>query len=245
MSPAPEVEIRSLRSAEDYRACLDLQRETWGSSFSEAVPASILKVSQRIGGIAAGAFDGDGALLGFVFGLTGVEGGRLVHWSDMLAVRRSHRGMGLGRRLKEFQRQALAPLGVEIVYWSYDPLEARNAHLNLERLGAAVTEYVVDMYAESDSELHHGLGTDRLVVAWPITGAAAQRDPDPELRIEVPWDIQAVKTHAPAEAVAWRARTRDAFLDAFRRGYRVVGFERDTLRRRGCYLLARDVSATG
>src|SRR5947209_17970295 len=99
------IEIRPLATREELQACVDLQESTWGADFSDLVPASILKVSQRVGGIALGAFDKSADLLGFVFGLTGVERGRVVHWSDMLAVRPAARDMGLGRRLKERQRE--------------------------------------------------------------------------------------------------------------------------------------------
>src|SRR5690606_28979184 len=106
-----------------------------------------------------------------VFGLTGLEHGRLVHWSHMLAVRPEWRDLGVGTRLKAYQREAVARLGVEVIYWSFDPLMARNAHLNLNRLGARVAEYVEDMYGATGSTLHAGLGTDRLVVVWPALGA--------------------------------------------------------------------------
>jgi predicted GNAT superfamily acetyltransferase len=181
---SPSIEIRPLRTQAELRACAELQRETWGADFSESVPPSILRVCQRIGGIAAGAFDERGLLLGFVFGLSGIEAGRPVHWSDMLAVRRDARGLGLGRRLKEYQRDVLRGLGVETIFWSFDPLEARNAHLNVERLCVEVVEYVEDMYGDSDSELHRGLGTDRLVVAWRIGGQpdpVASPAPDPPI----------------------------------------------------------------
>jgi chorismate synthase len=166
--PAESVEIRPLRSHEEYLECVRLQRETWGERFTDVVPATILKVNQRISGVTAGAFDRGGRMLGFVFGMTGVENGIPVHWSDMLAVRPDARGMGLGQRLKEYQREVLLPIGVRTIYWTYDPLVARNAHLNLNRLGADAAEYVPDMYGETDSELHRGLGTDRFVVAWRI-----------------------------------------------------------------------------
>ncbi|HEX5437183.1 MAG TPA: hypothetical protein VFW98_08485 [Gemmatimonadaceae bacterium] len=104
--------------------------------------------------------------------MTGIEAGQLVHWSDMLAVRPELRDHGIGRRLKEFQRDALRTLGVTRIYWTFDPLVARNAHLNINRLGVEITEYAADMYgSETDSALHRGLGTDRFIAAWAITDA--------------------------------------------------------------------------
>src|ERR1043165_3579048 len=161
------IEIRPLATHDELVACVALQRETWGEHFSDAVPVSILKVSQRIGGVAAGAFDDKGQLLGFVFGLTGVERGRIVHWSDMLAVRPEARNLGLGRRLKEYQRHVVRELGGVVIYWTFDPLIARNAHLNFNRLGVWLADYVEDMYGTTDSVLHGGMPTDRLIVAWP------------------------------------------------------------------------------
>ena len=169
---AAELEIRPLRTQEELHACVALQRETWGNEFTDVVPASILKVSRRIGGVTAGAFDQHDRLLGFVFGLTGVENGRIVHWSDMLAVRPEARNLGLGRRLKDFQRRAVQALGGEVIYWTYDPLVARNAHLNFNVFGVRIAEYVEDMYGETESPLHKGIGTDRFIVAWPVADAA-------------------------------------------------------------------------
>ncbi len=171
------IEIRPLATHDELAACIDLQQEIWGEGFSDQVPSSILKVTQRIGGVAAGAFDAEGTLVGFVFGLTGIERGRIVHWSDMLGVRHSARNLGLGRRLKMYQRDVVRELGAELIYWTFDPLIARNAHLNFNRLGAHVAEYVEDMYGVTGSSLHGGLPTDRLVVAWPT------RDDDVNARL--------------------------------------------------------------
>lgn len=180
-SPAPSsgdgVSFRRLESAADYDACVELQRATWGRDFGEVVPASILKINQKVGGVSAGAFAADGRMLGFVYGQSGLQGDppRRVHWSHMLAVDPEARDLGLGTRLKLYQRELLLPLGVEEIQWTYDPLEARNAHLNLNRLGAEVDEYVEDMYAnEMGSELARGIGTDRFIVAWRIQSARVE-----------------------------------------------------------------------
>lgn len=162
-----DLVVRRLSTHEEFEACVTLQRQIWGDDYNDRVPAAILKISQRVGGITAGAFDASGRLAGFVYGLTGVERGRLVHWSHMLAVHEDFRNRGVGRRLKEFQRAEVRGAGVEVIYWTYDPLMARNAHFNLNRLGARVVEYVPDMYASTGSPLHIS-GTDRFVVAWSV-----------------------------------------------------------------------------
>ena len=172
---APPPIIRSFASRADYDACVRLQRETWGEDFVDAVPATILMVSQRVGGVSAGAFDADGRLLGFVFGISGIRDGELAHWSDMLAVRPEARGAGLGKRLKHFQRDQLLARGIRRMLWTYDPLVARNANLNLNSLGARPVEYVVNMYGDTRSALHAGLDTDRFIVEWRLDQRAPVR----------------------------------------------------------------------
>jgi chorismate synthase len=158
--------IRPLAGYDEFRACVALQQEVWGRDFSERVPVAILRASQRLGGVVAGSFSEGGELDGFVFGMTGIEEGEPVHWSDMLAVRPGLRGSGLGRQLKLYQRAVLLERGVRKVYWTFDPLESGNAWLNLERLGVVAHEYIEDAYGASDSPLHEGIGTDRLVALW-------------------------------------------------------------------------------
>jgi predicted GNAT superfamily acetyltransferase len=218
---ADGISIRRVRSNEEYDACVRMQHAIWGEDFTEAVPATILKVTQQIGGVTAGAFDSSGRLLGFVFGMIGSMDGELVHWSDMLAVHHDARNKGLGRRLKLFQRELLRPLGVERMFWTYDPLVAKNAFLNIVRLGARPTEYVIDMYgSDTHSALHSGLGTDRFIVAWDLTkdgGAnAAGSEPESAVRdapianalpfgdgragpaVELP-DVDVVRVEVPAD----------------------------------------------
>lgn len=170
--PRIDVDVRHLASRREFAACVDLQHEIWGAGFSERVPAAILEVSQRLGGVTAGAFDENGAIVGFVFGMTGVENGELVHWSDMLAVRAGLRDQGIGRILKEFQLRTLLERGVARIYWTFDPLVARNAHLNFNRLNVDVAEYVMDMYgSKTDSALHRGVGSDRFIVVRPVAAS--------------------------------------------------------------------------
>lgn len=263
------LHIRHLRTHEEYAACVALQEETWGADFSERVPAAILKVSQRLGGVTAGAFDANERLLGFVFGMTGVENGRLVHWSDMLAVHPDFRDHGIGGQLKEFQRETVQRLGVDVIYWTFDPLVARNAHFNLNRLGVEVAEYVIDMYgASTDSPLHRGLGTDRFIVAWQVAppqranvehydgrGASVLNAPDKggvpampqlaerslgaNLRVEIPLEIDRVQETSLKLAGRWRATTRAALTWGLEHGYHVAGFYRDHDAARAYYVLAR------
>ncbi len=261
--------FRSFSSTADYQACVELQKDTWGRSFSDVVPLSILKITQKAGGIAAGAFSPAGDLLGFVYGLAGWDGHRPFHWSHMLAVARQARDLGLGTRLKLYQRELLLPMGIGEVRWSFDPLEARNAHLNFNHLGAEVAEYVENLYeGEEGSELFAGIGTDRFILSWKIASPRVERaladrragaeepfrgapvvNPGaatdeltgaPCIRIEIPESIQDLKGERPELGVAWRESTRRAFEHYLGRGYRVEAFYRDAGERRCWYGLEKE-----
>jgi predicted GNAT superfamily acetyltransferase len=254
------VTIRRVETLPEYQECRAIQEETWGSSFRELVPPAILMVAQKLGGVCAGAFASNGRMLGFVFGMTGIRDGRLAHWSDMLAVRPEARGAHVGERLKHYQRDLVRAVGVDTMYWSFDPLVARNAHLNLNRLGARAVEYIANMYGSATgSPLHGTLATDRVVVAWDLTSAlgppqrasrsgvlvnriAADGLPSldelpqaPRIRIAIPHDLEAEPNERQA---AWRAVTREAFLSYLNRGYQVVGFLRGDGRELPCYELS-------
>jgi predicted GNAT superfamily acetyltransferase len=256
-----ELELRDLVAPDDVEQCLSLQRATWGDDFRELVPPAVLQIAQKVGGLAVGAFDDEQTLVGFVFGITGVRAGRLTHWSHMLAVREDRRDAGVGRILKQHQRQRLLELGVDSVLWTFDPLVARNAHLNLNRLRVRVLEYVEGMYGENPmSRTDSVIGTDRLVVEWMISGesppatapelpqvtpvvssGAVGAEPDladaPAVLVEVPPDVQSLKINQPKVALAWRASTRRAFAHYLGSGYRITAFERSPDRSRCYYVL--------
>jgi predicted GNAT superfamily acetyltransferase len=260
-----DIVVRPVTARAECQACVALQHEIWGHA--DAVPASVLQVVARVGGIVAGAFAADGELAGFVFGIPALVEGRVAHWSHVLGVRESARNAGVGRLLKEYQRAELARRGIARMYWTYDPLVAKNAHLNLNLLGARVVEYVRDMYGTTASPLHHGLATDRLVVVCDtapdpsrpahagtralarcpvLTPAprpgdiiASTGDPDrpPVLLLEIPGDIQLVAAQAIERAADWRAATRTHFEWALQQGYAVTALYRDPVTSRAFYVL--------
>jgi len=164
----PEFIVRDLTTAADLDACVALQEEVWGAGFSERVPAALLRVALRVGAVLGGAFDADGRLLGHIFGLTGVRDRRVIHWSDMMAVHPNARDRGIGEALKRYQRDTLLDRGVTVAEWTFDPLESRNAHLNFARFATIAREYIRDFYASSDSPMHSGMPTDRLIVTWEL-----------------------------------------------------------------------------
>lgn len=170
--------IRPLTTLDDCRRVADLERVVWGYADAEdVVPPPVLIVSIKRGGILLGAFDDAGVMQGFVYSLPGLKDGRPMQWSHMLGVAPGARNAGLGVRLKLAQRQATLDMGLDLIEWTYDPLQALNAHLNFARLGVVVEEYEENIYGESSSALHRGTPTDRFIAAWHI------REPHVERRI--------------------------------------------------------------
>jgi predicted GNAT superfamily acetyltransferase len=264
--PVDAIDIRPLRTNDECYAATALQREVWGQDYIDVVPATLLHVVDYVGGLAAGAFDGSGDLRGFVFGINGVRDGEIVHWSHMLGVRESARNLGLGRRLKEFQCDTLRAIGVKRIFWTFDPLMAKNAYFNLDRLGADVVEYVPDMYGTTTSPLHLGMATDRLIVSLQTArdrSGAPRRTPGPETPvltafpqpgdaapaagdrlprmalIEIPTNVLAVLAESPATARTWRQSVRDHLQWALSRGYTVTGVYADPESDRSFYVVVQ------
>ena len=168
--------IRRLTTLDDCRKVAALERVVWGYSDSEdVVPPPVLIVSIKRGGILLGAFDGSDELKGFVFSMPGVKDGRLIQWSHMLGVAPEAREAGVGLRLKLAQRDEALSAGVEVIEWTFDPLQAQNAHLNFARLGVIVEEYEQNIYGDSSSPLHQGTPTDRFVAEWRLTSPHVER----------------------------------------------------------------------
>jgi predicted GNAT superfamily acetyltransferase len=208
------VTIRALRGDDELRAAVALQRLVWGERFEEIVPRALLWIGQRIGGVAAGAFDERGELIGLVFGLTGIRHGQPVHWSDLLAVHPDARGRGISIALKAYQRAELLRLGVESVGWTFDPLESRNAHINFARLGIVAREYLRDLYGDgASSPLHAALGTDRLVADWRIASERVTRRLDGRERAPTAAETAALPRINVARRVADGIESREPDLE--------------------------------
>ena len=168
--------IRDLTTLDDCRTVAALEREIWGYADAEdVVPPPVLIVSIKRGGILLGAFDAAGVMQGFVYSIPSIKDGRPAQWSHMLGVRAAARDSGLGLRLKLAQRDRALALGVDLIEWTYDPLQALNAHLNFARLGVVVEEYEENIYGASSSPLHSGSPTDRFVAEWKLTAPHVER----------------------------------------------------------------------
>jgi predicted GNAT superfamily acetyltransferase len=233
---ADSVVLRRCHGIEDFRACVALQKEVWNFSDAELVPLRMFVVADKVGGQVMGAFDGD-AMVGFALSVPGTRTGHVYLHSHMLAVKKDHRNSGLGRRLKLMQREDALARGIELIEWTFDPLEIKNAYLNIEKLGAIVRRYNINQYGITSSPLQGGLPSDRLIAEWWLKSKrvemllTAGNKPAAKVAssIEVPAQIYdwkaAPETRGQAQQV--QERNREQFLRAFASGLAVLGYERD------------------
>jgi predicted GNAT superfamily acetyltransferase len=234
-TPTTDIHIQPLTSLEHFERCVVLQIEVWGYSDGDVIPRRVFVVAHRIGGQVIGAFDGN-TLIGFAMSLPGYRDGKPYLHSHMLAVLPQYRNLGIGRRLKLAQRDDAIVRGFHLMEWTFDPLEIRNAHLNIARLGVIVRRYQPDFYGPSSSPLQGGLPTDRLYAEWwlrseRVAGILRGEVPPIEVfeRVTVPHTIYQWKQDAQQRslAIAVQTENREALESAFRRGLAVIGYERD------------------
>ena len=170
------MRIRPLTTIEDCRRVAELERTIWGYTDAEdVVPPPVLIVSIKRGGILLGAFDDRERMLGFVYSIPGLKQGQITQWSHMLGVLADARDAGIGLRLKLAQRERALEMGIELIEWTFDPLQALNAHFNFARLGVVVEEYEENIYGDSSSPLHRGTPTDRFVAEWHLLRPHVER----------------------------------------------------------------------
>ena len=167
----PTVSIRLLRDPSNFLQCEQIQKEVWGTV---SLSAEALRVVGDFGGMVLGCFEG-GRLLGFISALLARRPGELIHWSFQMAVRKRHRDRGLGFRMKLAHRRLALKKGIRSICWSYDPLQSRNAALNIRRLRALPEEYAEDYYGQFPSLIERGVPSDRFLVRWKIASPVVER----------------------------------------------------------------------
>ncbi len=242
-----DVVVRRCQAGDELHAAFAMQKEVWGFSDADMVPLRLFVVAQKIGGQVLGAFD-SGELVGFALGIPGMRNGHPYMHSHMLAVKDKYRNSGIGRRLKLFQREDALARGVELIEWTFDPLEIKNAFLNLEKLGAIARRYNINQYGSTSSPLHGGLPTDRLIAEWwlksrrvtALLDSGKRPDYKIEEKVTVPAEIYQWKSHPQdkPKAAEVQLRNRKALMSAFDRGLSALGYERDE-NGNGAYLLGR------
>jgi predicted GNAT superfamily acetyltransferase len=227
---APAIKVRHCSTLEEYGACVALQHLTWGEDI--AVPSAMFVVAHHTGGQILGAF-ADGKMVGFTLAFAGVRGGKMFLRSHMTAVLEGFRDRGVGRQLKLFQRQDALRRAIDLIEWTFDPLEMKNAHFNLVRLGAIARRYIPDCYGITESPLHSGLPTDRLVAEWWLASERVSRiladDPAPAaggaLRISLPSNLSQLKSSDRNTALHVQSEAGAQFQKWFSLGYVAVGAE--------------------
>jgi len=231
------IVIRRCQGLDELRACVALQKEIWNFTDAELVPLRMFVVADKVGGQVMGAFDGD-EMVGFALSVPGTRSGHVYLHSHMLAVRKERRNSGLGRRLKLLQREDALSRGIELIEWTFDPLEIKNAYLNIEKLGAIVRRYNINQYGLTSSPLQGGLPSDRLIAEWWLKSSRVEallttgKNPSfrQQIAIEVPAQIYEWKAAAETRGKAQQVqeRNRDQFLRSFDDRLAVLGYERDS-----------------
>jgi predicted GNAT superfamily acetyltransferase len=229
------IRIEALTEKPQFAACVALQDAVWNYDRYSAMSEKVFLLASQIGGQVMGAYDGD-VLAGYAMSLPGFRNGHAYLHSHHLAVLPAWRSQGVGRRLKLAQRDEALSRGIELIEWTFDPLEIRNAHLNIARLGAVVRRYKRNFYGPSSSPLHGGLPTDRIFAEWWLKSdrvksvlAGEPLSVEPEETVDVPAALAEWKMNDAdrPRALAVQSNNADALQSAFARGLAVIGYARN------------------
>ncbi len=237
------IEVRALKTVPEFTEAVRLQKVIWNFEELELLPVRLFVVASKIGGQVFGAYD-NGRMIGFCIAIPGIKAdGRTFLHSHMLGVLEEYNNRGVGRMVKLEQRNEALLRGIELIEWTFDPLELKNAYFNIERLGAVVRRFVLNQYGTTSSPLHGGMPTDRCVAEWWIsslnveavlTGQRPGSRPV-EARIGVPVEIAQLRKEEPKRAREIQKSVSEQFVRHFERGLAVIGFERSETE--GTYLL--------
>ena len=219
-----EIDIRPLETIEAIHEAARLFDAVWVGDRA-TMPANILRALEHSGNYVVGLFDGD-RMIGASAAFFGPPADRSMH-SHITGVLPGYQGRGLGRQLKNHQREWALRRGIGHITWTFDPLIARNAHFNLAVLGTRVTDYLVNQYGEMPDDVNRGDESDRLMVSWALAEPPAPTPADDTVHavVEIPDDIEALRRADPTAAAAWRVRVRDELRGQLASGRRIGGFD--------------------
>src|SRR5580692_8197012 len=226
------IRIRTIEDAQEMSVCVELQQRIWGYAPLDTVPDQIFIVARKTGGQVMTAYDGD-APVGFALAFAAMRDGLTYLHSHMVGVLEEYQNRGVGRLLKLAQRDDALERGINLIEWTFDPLQLKNAHFNIEKLGAIIRHYIPNLYGRTSSPLHAGLPTDRLVAEWWVRSQRVEDilagNPRPSTvnpkRISIPADIRQICRDEPQRAEQIQTKVREQFSAYIANGHAAVGFE--------------------
>jgi predicted GNAT superfamily acetyltransferase len=228
------IEVRALTKHDEFNDAVNLQQVIWGFEEIELLPVRLFVTATKVGGQAFGGYDGK-RMVAFCLAIPGIKSPDKIYLhSHMLGVLAEYRDKGVGRMLKLAQRVDAINRGIQLIEWTFDPLEIKNAYFNIERLGAVIRRFVFNQYGTTSSHLHAGLPTDRCFAEWYVSSKRVEavlggwtRERAPVVgRIAVPADIYTIKDNDVPRAREIQTRVSNSFQEYFSKGWVVTGFER-------------------
>ena len=243
--------VKPCNTHKEFAACVNLQKQIWGYADQEVYPLRLFINLTKIGGHVLGAFTPEGQVVGFVASMPAWHGRQRYYHSLSLGVLPEHENRGLGKALKLAQREDAIRRGLNCIEWTFDPLKAKNAFFNIERLGAIARRYLTDHYGSVESRLQQGLPTDRLIAEWWLEsprvirtlGGKSENFEDRNIAAEVSWvsNIGQLAETNPGRAGAVQLAVRQQFQKCFADKLVITGFAKGENENR--YLLSSDVGA--
>jgi predicted GNAT superfamily acetyltransferase len=227
-----DITIRECVSIEDFNQCIELERAVWKDDDIDIMPIRLYMISKACKAPTIGAFDSSGGLVGFVHTMLALAGRNVVYHSHMAAVLEDMRHRDIGYRIKLFQRRMAIEAGVPLIIWTFDPLQSRNAHFNINKLGAVIRRYEENYYGEGASTVFDpGVPSDRIFAEWWVMSphvesvlAGARPSFEEDDSIVIPYDVNSIRENSIDEHLRWRLRARHQFQDKLGRGPIIRGF---------------------
>jgi predicted GNAT superfamily acetyltransferase len=243
------ITVRECVSIEDFQQCIELERAVWKDDDIGIMPIRLYMISKACNAPTIGAFDEGGKLVGFVHTMLALWGPNVVYHSHLAAVIEDLRHQDIGTRMKLAQRDCALRAGVPLITWTFDPLQSRNAHLNINKLGAIIRRYEANYYGEGLSTVFgEHFPSDRVFAEWWVSSPhvhatlsrGAQRLDNVEGFVAIPEDIGSVHRRSIEDHARWQQTVRRDFKAQLGHGLIVRGFERNPGTGQSRYLFGAD-----